>query len=129
MRRQGRWVFGVFIQVRDFTSIHIDGLPLLQKVLVAGVSVEVADINEIVDASLDVCYSRLIRRKPPLVIDHKHKSVLALLQIVNVREIVSGTMHRNLSLPVVKSVCYIHLTPAVGCQNIVGRENVAAGVA
>ena len=72
-----------------FSSSSFTAPSPFKKVLVARVRVEVRHVDEVVDPSLNIGHGRLIRGKSPLIVHHKLEGVLALLEVVDVREIVA----------------------------------------
>lgn len=86
---------------------------LLLERLVSRVRLEIGDIDEIIDPSIDIRHRRLIRCKTPFIIDDEFEGVLAPFEVVDVGEIITGAMHRYLPVPVIEGSGNVDVSPTV----------------
>jgi len=100
---------------------------LLFKGFIPRVGFEIRDINEVIDAAIDVRHGGLIRRKPPFIIDDKFKSMLSPFKIMNVGKIITGAMHGYLSRPFIECSGNVYVTTAVFPSKDGGYDIIVRG--
>mmetsp|Transcript_10521 Transcript_10521/g.24938 ORF Transcript_10521/g.24938 Transcript_10521/m.24938 type:complete len:220 (+) Transcript_10521:323-982(+) len=113
------------ISVRTIVVVHLCRIVLIGyesvfrgrlfffEFAISRVRLEIGNVYKVIDSSLDVGDCWLIGGESPFVVHNKFEGVLSSFQIVNIREVVTGSMHRNLTRPSVEGAGNIDLSTSV----------------
>mmetsp|Transcript_27095 Transcript_27095/g.58769 ORF Transcript_27095/g.58769 Transcript_27095/m.58769 type:complete len:265 (+) Transcript_27095:292-1086(+) len=97
----------------DETNPALGRLPLPLKVSISDVGLEVGNVNEVVDPTLNVGHGGLIGGEAPLVVHNELEGMLPPLEVVDVGEVIAGAVHGDLTGPAVERSRYVNLPPPV----------------
>ena len=83
------------------------------KTLVTDVCFKICDVNEIINTAINVRHGGLIRCKSPFIIDNELEGMFAPLQVMNVGEVITRSVHGYLARPSIESSRNVHIPTTV----------------